>query len=266
MIYQKTDSDLVLWGFVKCIFLVSPMLLSIPTCDQCHKTTHSLKGAEAHSSPMGVSTLQYQVCDLFWFSARYLWLVTILYLFKPICHLVKRCKTDALQNEYSPIDFTPHSIFCSLVKHYLLHFRKHKRTQKSQTWHFLLFFMGTACRHWSNRITWKDSYKKGEFQSIWHLWRVYPRTIPAVYILASVRKENVFALKLCLGSAIVQAQGKRWSVLMCHGFTHSVSDIRLCQKDTVFIFIWQTDGISTFAFCLSVKLLCCACSYQYLSH
>lgn len=67
MIHQKTDSDLILWGFVKCIFMVSPVLLSIPASDLCHKAAHSLKGAEAHSSPMEVSTQQYQVWDLFWF-------------------------------------------------------------------------------------------------------------------------------------------------------------------------------------------------------
>lgn len=37
-------------------------------------------------------------------------------------------------------------------------------------------------------------------------------------------------------------------------------------SENIFIFTWQTEGITIFTFCLSVELLCCACLYQYLSH
>lgn len=47
------------------------------------------------------------------------------------------------------------------------------------------------------------------------------------------KKRNCFCIET-FSSAIVKALGKHWGALMCHGFTRSVSDIRLCQKIPLF--------------------------------
>lgn len=95
--------------------------------------------------------------------------------------------------------------------------------------------------------------------------RVYLRTIYGVYIFASIRKETAFALKLFAWFCCCTISGN-----MLKG--SDVPWLHLCSvwystlSENIFIFAWQTDGLTIFTFCLSVKLLCCACSYQYLSH
>lgn len=101
---------------------------SCPSSDQCHKATHSLKGTEALSRTTGVSTQQYQLCELFWLSAMYFWVVRVLLLL--FAFMQRKCKTDTLQNQYSPIVYTTHIIFFSLVTLYLPCFQKHSELKK----------------------------------------------------------------------------------------------------------------------------------------
>lgn len=49
-------------------FLGESSTVTIPTSDQCQKSTDSLKGTENVSIPMAMTTQQYEVYDLFWFS------------------------------------------------------------------------------------------------------------------------------------------------------------------------------------------------------
>lgn len=100
--HQKTDSDLVLWGFVKCIFLVSLVLLPIPTFWPIRQHWRVQKPTAVLWECL-LSSIRYVIYS----SSLCLWIVTVFYLFKPICHLAKKWKPNALQNEYFPIDYTP---------------------------------------------------------------------------------------------------------------------------------------------------------------
>lgn len=96
--------------------------------------------------------------------------------------------------------------------------------------------------------------------------------------LRGVPQDYICCVHFCFGKKRNCFCIKTFAWLCCctiSGNTLKGSDVpwlHLCSawhstlSENIFIFTWQTDGLTIFTLCLSVKLLCCSCSYQYLSH